>query len=174
MNPLIEPPKTKYNFLSLGAGVQSSTIALMAAHGEITPMPDAAIFADTKAEPASVYKWLDWLQVKLPFPVYRVSRGDMTKDSLNIIERKDKNGFYRISDQIRTTYFKVDGFPNDAKGYQVSLHIKNLQDEPQFKRDMMAFIERVCKTFNFEYDTYFNEYSGSKNYVIAFYNNLSN
>ena len=89
-------------------------------------------------------------------------------------QRKDKNGFYRISDQIRSTYFKVDGFPNDAKGYQVSLHIKNLQDEPQFKRDMMAFIERVCKTFNFEYDTYFNEYSGSKNYVIAFYNNLSN
>jgi hypothetical protein len=32
--------------LSLGAGVQSSTLALMAAHGEV-PMPHAAIFADT-------------------------------------------------------------------------------------------------------------------------------
>jgi hypothetical protein len=30
-------------------------------------------------------------------------------------QRKDKNGFYRISDQIRTTYFKVDSFPNDKK-----------------------------------------------------------
>jgi hypothetical protein len=49
------------HYLSLGAGVQSSTLALMAAHGEITPMPVAAIFADTQAEPASVYRWLDWL-----------------------------------------------------------------------------------------------------------------
>ncbi|WP_171177628.1 hypothetical protein [Ruegeria sp. HKCCD8929] len=32
---------------SLGAGVQSTTLSLMAAHGEIGPMPDAAIFADT-------------------------------------------------------------------------------------------------------------------------------
>ena len=37
--------------LSLGAGVQSTTLALMAAHGEIGPMPDAAIFADTGWEP---------------------------------------------------------------------------------------------------------------------------
>ena len=105
---------------------------------------------------------------------YNLFSVEYDSEDLTPEQRKDKNGFYRISDQIRTTYFKVDGFPNDAKGYQVSLHIKNLQDEPQFKRDMMAFIERVCKTFNFEYDTYFNEYSGSKNYVIAFYNNLSN
>lgn len=66
--------------LSLGAGVQSSTMALMAAAGELLPMPKAAIFADTKAEPASVYKWLDWLETKLPFPVYRV------QDKLGLIE----------------------------------------------------------------------------------------
>ena len=48
------------NVLSLGAGVQSSTMALMAAMGEITPMPDCAIFADTQAEPKSVYDYLDW------------------------------------------------------------------------------------------------------------------
>lgn len=71
------PPPTKYNFLSLGAGVQSSTLALMAAHGEIGPMPDAAIFADTQAEPKSVYTWLDWLEEQLPFPVYRVTAGDL-------------------------------------------------------------------------------------------------
>lgn len=59
--------------ISLGAGVQSSTMALMAAHGEITPMPDCAIFADTQAEPDRVYEWLDWLETQLPFPVYRVS-----------------------------------------------------------------------------------------------------
>ncbi len=81
------PPATKYNFLSLGAGVQSSTLALMASHGEITPMPDAAIFADTQAEPASVYKWLDWLETKLNFPVYRVTKGSLEDEALLLKQR---------------------------------------------------------------------------------------
>jgi hypothetical protein len=42
--------------LSLGAGVQSTTLALMAAQGEIQPLPDCAIFADTGWEPATVYR----------------------------------------------------------------------------------------------------------------------
>ncbi|MCR4304954.1 MAG: hypothetical protein NUV63_12160 [Gallionella sp.] len=69
------------NIISLGAGVQSSTMALMAAHGEITPMPDCAIFADTQAEPRKVYEWLDWLEKQLPFPVHRVTAGDLMKTS---------------------------------------------------------------------------------------------
>jgi hypothetical protein len=60
--------------LSLGAGVQSTTMALMAAHGEITPMPDCAIFADTGDEPSGIYQHLAWLETKLPFKVYRVKR----------------------------------------------------------------------------------------------------
>lgn len=70
------------HFLSLGAGVQSSTLALMAAAGEIGPMPDAAIFADTQWEPAEVYRWLDWLEQQLPFPVYRVTNGNLREDAL--------------------------------------------------------------------------------------------
>jgi hypothetical protein len=65
------------HIVSLGAGVQSSTMALMAAHGEIGPMPDCAIFADTQWEPAGVYQWLDWLETQLPFPVYRVTAGSV-------------------------------------------------------------------------------------------------
>lgn len=42
-------------------------MALMAKHGEITPMPDCAIFADTQSEPATVYQYLDWLERQLPF-----------------------------------------------------------------------------------------------------------
>jgi hypothetical protein len=59
-------------------------MALMAAHGEITPMPDHAIFADTGAEPRAIYEWLDWLEKQLPFPVHRV----MWKDGLkqNIVD----------------------------------------------------------------------------------------
>ncbi len=44
--------------LSLGAGVQSSTLALMIEKKEI-PMVDAAIFNDTIGEPKIVMKWLN-------------------------------------------------------------------------------------------------------------------
>lgn len=79
------------HYISLGAGVQSSTMALMAACGEITPMPNAAIFADTQGEPAEVYDWLDWLEKQLPFPVYRATFGDLAKDALRI-RRSSKSG----------------------------------------------------------------------------------
>jgi hypothetical protein len=71
------------HIISLGAGVQSSTMALMAAHGEITPMPKCAIFADTQDEPQSVYTWLDWLEKELPFPVHRVTAGRLSKVATN-------------------------------------------------------------------------------------------
>lgn len=73
---------SSFNVISLGAGVQSSTMALLAARGEIGPMPDAAIFADTGWEPKAVYEWLDWLEKQLPFPVMRVSRGNLREKVL--------------------------------------------------------------------------------------------
>ena len=48
--------------LSLGAGVQSTTLALLAAHEEIGPMPDCAIFADTGWEPKACTS----LQCRMP------------------------------------------------------------------------------------------------------------
>ena len=70
------------NVLSLGAGVQSSTLALMAAQGEIGPMPDAAIFADTGWEPKAVHDYLNWLETQLPFPVYRVMHKEGIRQAL--------------------------------------------------------------------------------------------
>ena len=71
-------------------------MALMAAAGEITPMPKAAIFADTQAEPASVYKWLDWLEKQLPFPVIRVTKGNLRTASLGIhTSRKSGNTYLK-------------------------------------------------------------------------------
>lgn len=70
--------------ISLGAGVQSTAVALMAAHGEIGPMPDCAIFSDTGWEPKAVYEHLKWLMSPnvLPFPVYVVSAGNIRSDAL--------------------------------------------------------------------------------------------
>lgn len=70
------------HIISLGAGVQSTAMALMAAHGEITPMPDCAIFADTQWEPQAVYDHLRWLMSPnvLPYPVYIVTAGNIRED----------------------------------------------------------------------------------------------
>lgn len=65
-------------FLSLGAGVQSSTVALKMKHGEIEPVRQA-IFADTGNEPQVVYDWLSWLEKQLPFPVVRVTAGNLSE-----------------------------------------------------------------------------------------------
>lgn len=76
----------RLRLLSLGAGVQSSVMALMAAKGEIGPMPDAMIFADTQWEPKAVYAHLDWLDGEIKrltngrLPLYRVTAGDIRAD----------------------------------------------------------------------------------------------
>ena len=83
--------------LNLGAGVQSSTLALMATEGLVGPMPTAAIFADTMAEPDSVYKWLDWLEKRLAFPVYRVNFRDLSKDELEVRKSGKSGKIYKRS-----------------------------------------------------------------------------
>ena len=68
--------------ISLGGGVQSSVIALMAAKGLIKPMPDYAVFADTGWEPKGVYRHLSWLESILPFPVRTVQQSNIRDDVL--------------------------------------------------------------------------------------------
>ena len=71
----------KLRIMSLGAGVQSSTLALMVEKG-LVPKVDCAIFADTQAEPRAVYDWLSWLKKQLSFPVHIVTVGNLTKNLL--------------------------------------------------------------------------------------------
>lgn len=116
MNIFTPPPPTKYNVLNLGAGVQSSCLALMAAKGEITPMPDFAVFADTQAEPESVYKWLDWLETQLPFPVYRVTKGSLTDDSLTLTAATDRAKSYTTGELYMRRLIPAFGLmPNGEK-----------------------------------------------------------
>ena len=76
--------------LSLGAGVQSSTLALMIEKGQV-PMVDAAIFADVKGEPKAVYEWLDYLQTQVTkYPIYVVTWRNLKQDILDASEGKYK------------------------------------------------------------------------------------
>jgi len=65
--------------LSLGAGVQSSTLLLMSIKGQL-PKIDACVFADTKWEPKEVYEHYDFLREEAKdsgIPIYSVSGGDL-------------------------------------------------------------------------------------------------
>lgn len=64
--------------ISHGGGVQTSALCLMAARGDLGPMPDCAIFADTGDEPAAVYEYLDYIAPLLPFPLLRLRRDGRT------------------------------------------------------------------------------------------------
>ncbi|MGW2113729.1 hypothetical protein [Streptomyces zhihengii] len=72
--------------LSLGAGVQSTTLALLAQQGVI-PKPDVAIYADTGWEPADVYTHLDRLDRQVLAPagieLLRVATGNIRADALD-------------------------------------------------------------------------------------------
>lgn len=67
--------------LSLGAGVQSTTVLLMAELGQIE-RPVEAIFADTGWEPKHVYAHLDWLKTQTSIPIHVVSQGNLREDAL--------------------------------------------------------------------------------------------
>lgn len=85
--------------LSLGAGVQSSTLALMAADGTL-PKVDAAIFADTQWEPQRVYDHLAKLEKVLAgagIPLYRVTVGSLREDAINPAHRYASVPYYVLN-----------------------------------------------------------------------------
>ena len=96
--PPRDPAKSTH-IISLGAGVQSTVLYLLAAKGDITPMPTAAVFADTLWEPPHVYEHLDWLEsLETDIPIYRVSAGDLYDDVWHArhANRKDTTVFTTI------------------------------------------------------------------------------
>ena len=82
-------------------------MALMAARG-IIPMPDCAIFSDTMAEPPSVYRWMDWLEPQLPFPLHRVSAGSLT-ERVTSLRTNRKTGTTYYSNMIPAFVLNPDG-----------------------------------------------------------------
>ena len=67
--------------LSLGVGVQSTTMAIMAAKGDLPPV-DCAIFADPGYESKATMLYLNYLTTILPYPVFRVQKGNIKDDML--------------------------------------------------------------------------------------------
>jgi hypothetical protein len=70
----------EYHVLNLGAGVQSTTLYLMARDGRFPC--DVAIFADTGEEPSAVYRHLEWLQSLGTPPILIRSAGRLGDDMI--------------------------------------------------------------------------------------------
>lgn len=89
---------TQLKILSLGAGVQSSTIFLMGCYGELTKRLgetfNQAVFADTGCEPNAVYKWLEFLKsegAKHGQKIHVVKYRDLRQDTINSHMRATPN-----------------------------------------------------------------------------------
>lgn len=91
--------KKPLRILSLGAGVQSTTVLLMMIHGEIEPA-DHVIFADTGWEPVSVYQHLSNLEKLMNdnnIPFHKVSVGNIREDALIPDKRSATLPFHMIN-----------------------------------------------------------------------------
>ena len=108
-----------YRSISLGAGVQSTVLLLLACAGELPHRPDVAIFADTGWEPKQVYQHLDWLEQISTIPIYRTQYRDLRRDTINGVSHSDHpfldiphyittaDGETRMSIRQCTTNYKV-------------------------------------------------------------------
>lgn len=76
---------TRTPVISLGAGVQSSALLLLAVRGELPVQPELAIFADTGHEPAGVYEHLEYLEHEAAgrVEIVRVQQLDLRDAALN-------------------------------------------------------------------------------------------
>lgn len=142
--------------LSLGAGVQSSTLALMAAHGAVPgyPTPDLAVFSDTQDEPASVYTWLDWLEAEIarcphPFPVFRVTAGRLSERVLTMNRTADGRLFSKSDLPIFTR--NADGSQGkivnractrDFKIYPIMKHVRKWAKVPRKKKGAVPVVKQ--------------------------------
>ena len=79
--------KYDLNVLSLGAGVQSTALYLMALNNDLDGQPDCAIFADTQWEPKEVYDQLTRLIAvgSDTIPIHIVTNGSLRDDVLNAV-----------------------------------------------------------------------------------------
>ena len=110
----------KLKVLSLGAGVQSTVLALMAEVGwGGLEKPDLAIFADTQWEPEAVYEHLEWLKSNLSYEVATVTAGNIKDNMLRGVNPdgdrfldvpvfvSNPNGTKAVAARQCTTHYKI-------------------------------------------------------------------
>jgi len=128
MQAVFDQSRIRLRVLSLGAGVQSTTVALLAAHGEVGPMPDVAVFADTGWEPRRVYDHLRWLASPnvLPFPVHVVSAGNIRHGLMRGARGKRWASIPAFTKTVTPAGTRVLQYEDDADGERVPVGYRTL------------------------------------------------
>lgn len=108
----------EFRVLNLGAGVQSTALALMS-HKRVVPehvpLFDCAIFSDTGEEPGEVYRHLEWLiaEVKDSFPVHIRSAGKLGDDLMN---GQAPSGYSYERPDGKGRFASIPAFTSDTEG----------------------------------------------------------
>ncbi len=100
----VEAPTVRV--LSMGLGVQSTVMGLMAEYGFFESKPDFAVFSDTRGEPREIHDHLTWLRSQLSFPIIVTAKGDLEQETLN---------HFRYGTRASTLPWKMIG-PGGKKG----------------------------------------------------------
>jgi hypothetical protein len=145
----------QWNVISLGAGVQSSAMALMASRGELLDIEvDFAIFADTQDESKKVYDWLDWLERQLSFPVYRVTKGKLSDGTLEMRTTADGRKFSKTNIPFYTLSSDGSGgiipFRSCTADYKIKPILKELRARCGIKRGQK--VATVTSLIGISYD----------------------
>ena len=118
--------------LSLGGGVQSTTVCLMSDLGFFGDKPDYAIFADTNWEPPQVYENIEWLQKTVSFPIYVTDGGKNLKEDVLLSNRtpiptflKDSRGKLSMGMRQCTRNYKIRPLTKKIRELQGIKHKKH-------------------------------------------------
>lgn len=124
-------PGTSFAVLSLGGGVQSSTLAEMACDGLLGPLR-AICFADTGGELPETYAHLDYLHGRAEragIAFFYVTAGDLRRD---LVARHGKGGQPNLPVQIR----HADGSRGRLNHYRCSFDYK--------RRPITRAVKHLC------------------------------
>ena len=88
-------------FLSLGGGVQSSVMLMLAIRGEIA-RPDHVLFADTGWDGERTLDHVAWCEaqcVKAEIPFHRVTNGNIREDMM-VARTADSGEYVKAADRV--------------------------------------------------------------------------
>lgn len=121
---------------SLGLGVQSTAMALMAEHEEFERQPDLWIFSDTGWEPKHVYENLEWLTSGNVLSVPVIVTGNKRSDSSGSI-RQD------LVDRIENQKTRFASIPFFCLGDDKKVGMGQRQCTREYKIDAIAVAIRA-------------------------------
>ena len=143
-----------HHIISLGGGVQSTAMFLMACHEEITPKPMCAIFADTGWERQQTYDMIEYLTEygeNYGIPVYTVGKGNIREDVLNPELRHPSLPFYINTQRLITVQDQRDELEASIiKTYDAPESFDELESEEYREMIKMRDEEKERELANFD------------------------